>query len=1139
MQLRKFKEPFCWAKHVKYAFVLLLFSPVFLFAQMKTISGIVTGDDGKPLPGASVKLKNTRIGTLTDEAGKFSINVPENAVLVISSIGYKDQEVMIDAKVVYAITLKPTSGSGLNDVVVVGYGAVKRKDLTGSVSSAPIDDMNKAPVGDVMESLQGRVAGVVISGNDGAPGAAPNITIRGANSITGDNSPLYVIDGVIVENPPSPGGISQNLLGISPEDIESVDVLKDASATAIYGSRGSNGVIVITTKKGKIGAPTLSINAYGGVQKDLKFLSLMNPYQYVSYLRERDSMNNNYVFFNGTQYANAVIQNINGIPTLIPGVHAYLTDSTYLQYGANWGGIDKYKSVPSSDIQRTLYGRTAPMQNYDVSIIGGTDKTKYYMSGNIFDQEGIMAASGYRRYQGRMSMDHTLSKKLKVGLTANYAYVKQWGGSPLPNSVGSVSGNSANGSTTSAGYSPMYAAYSYRPIAPLDINGNTTINFINTFLDSSTYAAGNGATSSAVNPYISQLHSIRNIFNKNFTANAYVEYKITPGLTLRISGGISTNTARTEQFYDSLTQRGASSQSFNGGIANPQGSVLIAQSNTWINDNQLTYDKSFSGGHHLNVIGVVEEQVYTNFATGFSANNIPFPVLGIGDLYQGTVTSFQYPSTSNRLASFLGRVNYDYKSRYYLTASFREDGSSKFASGHRWGFFPSAAFKWRFIDEGFMKNQKILSDGNIRVSYGTTGNNRLNNDFGYLSQLALATTGNGTNVVGGILQQGAYPAILPNTGLTWESTAQTDIGTDLAFLNNRINLTADVYRKITSKLLLQENLPASEGFLAVNANVGKTRNQGLELGINTTNIQSLAAGGFTWTSTFNIAWTQNKVLAVAPGQEILPSSVSTVGFSAQPAYIAKVGQSLGQMYGYVSDGLYQPGDFNYTTGLGTASNYVGVGSHYVLKDNVPYYGSRGNIQPGDLKFKDLNGDGVIDAKDQTVIGRGLPIHTGGFGNNFSYKGFSLNIFFQWSYGNDIINAYRFLLDGGLASGGNQFADYTNRWTPTNMNTDIPRIGGGVLAAPAGIIYSSRMVEDGSYLRLKTVNLTYSIPSFLLKRTGFKSCSVYISGQNLITWTKYTGQDPEVSGYNSVLTPGFDWSAYPRARTYVIGANLSF
>ena len=249
---------------------------------------------------------------------------------------------MIDAKVVYAITLKPTSGSGLNDVVVVGYGAVKRKDLTGSVSSAPIDDMNKAPVGDVMESLQGRVAGVVISGNDGAPGAAPNITIRGANSITGDNSPLYVIDGVIVENPPSPGGISQNLLGISPEDIESVDVLKDASATAIYGSRGSNGVIVITTKKGKIGAPTLSINAYGGVQKDLKFLSLMNPYQYVSYLRERDSMNNNYVFFNGTQYANAVIQNINGIPTLIPGVHAYLTDSTYLQYGANWGGIDKY-----------------------------------------------------------------------------------------------------------------------------------------------------------------------------------------------------------------------------------------------------------------------------------------------------------------------------------------------------------------------------------------------------------------------------------------------------------------------------------------------------------------------------------------------------------------------------------------------------------------------------------------------------------------------------------------------------------------------------------------------------------------------------------------------------------------------------
>jgi len=1041
-------------------------------AQDRTISGKVTGPDGKPLSGISVTLKGTKIVTKTDDGGNYTLHVSgQNVQVVFSSVGYETKEASAGSNTLSVeLKLKSTQAE---EVVVIGYGKTTRKKLTGAYSKVDMSDMMKAPVGSFDQALAGRVAGVQVTANDGQPGSAISIVIRGANSVTGANSPLYVVDGFPLENPENNA--------INPDDIESIEVLKDASATAIYGARGANGVVMITTKKGKIGEPVVSYNGYYGIQKTTKKMEVLNPYDYVKYQVEANP------------YAGPYVPGSVPTPTQL-----FLSGGTTMNY---------YKDTAQFlDYQKQMFV-TAPMFDNTLSVTGGNEKTRYAISGNIFDQKGVIITSGYKRYQGRVVLDQTVSKKLKVGINSNYSYLEQTG---LP-----VGGNNYSQSLYL-----MYSAWGFRPVNPSPASdyalktagGNFNIDE-NTPYDPSV-AINNDFR---FNPTLTLQNTTNNNITRELNANAYLEYKIIPDLTLRMTGGVMNRSLVNEKFYNSKTSQGSNLGSSNG----PNGSIMNNAFNSWLSENYLTYNKTFNRDHSLNVMADFSAQKATSSAYGFTAAHVPNEALGINALSQGTITSSTSTASLYTLVSFLGRVNYGYKSKYLFTASYRADGSSKFAPENHWGYFPTGAIAWRFSQENFMKSiSSIITDGKLRVSYGLTGNNRVS-DFPYLPGYVQNNT-TAPYTFNNVGISSAVPTSIGNKDLKWETTAQWDLGLDLA-VKDIATITADVYQKNTDHLLLNALVPVSSGYSSATKNIGKVSNQGLELAINTNNIRTKS---FTWTTSFNISFNRNKVLQLAENQESLLSATPfDTKFAGVASYIAKVGQPLGLMYGLIADGVYQYSDFDQTTSKA-----------YVLKNNVTSNGnSRGLIQPGDIKYKDINGDKIIDGNDMTVIGRSLPKHIGGFSNNFNYKGFDLNIFFQWSYGNNIQNANNWTFMGG-ANGVNQFQSFVNRWEPYNTNTNIVRTNG---FAGSYTAYSTYTIEDGSYLRLKTLSLGYSLPPSVLKKLKIKRLRVYTSMQNVITWTKYSGQDPEVNLYNSVLTGGFDYSSYPKARVTTFGMNLDF
>ncbi|MFT3822779.1 MAG: TonB-dependent receptor [Chitinophagaceae bacterium] len=1045
---------------VKKSFFLLLiaFAPLLLFAQ-KPISGIVRDSSGTPVPNVSISTGSKGAKAITDSAGRFRLNASKGDVLVFSSVNYEDTRLQVDDRSEYTISLR-SKISSLNDVIIIGYGTTKKEDLTGSVSKAPVENMQKAPVRSFEEALAGRVAGVNVSSVDGQPGSTINITIRGANSVTQDNSPLYVIDGFPIENP------NNNI--INPQDIESMEILKDASATAIYGARGANGVIIITTKKGKTGPPTITFNASAGLQNNIKTMKLMSPYEFVKYQLEKD-------------YAAAA--------------------SVYL---ANGKTPDYYQTVPEVDWQKQLF-RSSAIQNYNLSLTGGNTYTKYYISGNIFNQDGTIINSGYKRYQGTLSLDQTINSKLKAGVYINYSNLKQSGISPSTVS---------NGSSTTAA---LYSVWGYRNFSLSegeDIEDQLFDPGIDPNLDA------------RVNPILNQQHLLRENIGTNTIINSYAEYSILPNLKLRVTGSINNNMTQVNQFNDTFTVYG-NKRTFVGATRGANGSVIFYKNSTWANENTLTYYKSFNRNNQLTVVAGMTETGNKTSSYGTSATNLERPSLGLSGLNEGKPETVTAATSSWGLMSFLGRVDYKFKSRYLLTLSFRADGSSKFAQNNRWGYFPSGALAWRFKQEKFMQGFKALSDGKLRVTYGVTGNNRIS-DFAYLSAISVSNQPQ-AYTFGNVTLPGAYVSNFGNEALKWETTSQLDIGFDLGFFKNRLNITADIYRKKTKDLLINANLPLSLGYGTALRNIGSVQNQGLELTISTVNIQNR---DFTWKSGFNISFNQSKLLALTESQtSLLSYTPFDYYFRTIPTYTAQVGNQLGTMYGYVWDGVYQYEDFNKTT----AGNYV-------LKDNITTNGRlRTEIQPGDIKFKDMNGDLVVDPNDYTIIGRGLPIHTGGFTNDFTYKNFDLNIFFQWSYGNDIINGNRYIFEGNMfgRSNLNQFASYQNRWTPENTSSTLFRAGFGGAGPTTPTGANSRVIEDGSYLRLKTVSLGYNVSPRTLQRLKLKALRVYASAQNLVTWTNYSGIDPEVSVFNSVLTPGFDYSPYPRPRVITLGASISF
>jgi TonB-linked SusC/RagA family outer membrane protein len=1041
--------------------LLIFFSVTAAFAQ-NLVRGVVIDKAGEGIPGASIQVKGTAIGTISDVDGRFSIGIQnKNAKLVVSFIGYVTAEVEAVLSKPMSIVLNEDTKL-LDEVVVVGYQEVKKKDLTGSVAKVNMDDLLSAPVSSFDQTLGGRLAGVNVTSNEGMPGGTMNIVIRGNNSLTQSNSPLYVIDGFPVEDAEMAGSIN-------PADIESLDVLKDASATAIYGARGANGVVIITTKKGKIGKAQIAYDGSVTMHHVKNLIPMMDAYEFVK------------------------LQNEIAPQLIHSGTGGYFMEWE----GKQWAQED-YVNIPQYDWQDEIF-QTAWQQSHNIRLTGGTEGVRYNGSVSYYNQDGVVLRSNYERFQARMNVA-VRRDKLNVNFTADYSRAIQTGASP---SQSNYTGQN----------NLFYNVWGYRPV-----------NFPNKPLEA---LMNNSIDTDVVNPSndyrFQPVVSLKNEYNKSYQnslrLNGFAEYEFIKGLKLKVSGGYNYYAPTSDNFNNSKTRYGSSTDKVNA-------RVTRAQSINWLNENTLSYQTYFKKKHSFNALVGMTLQGNDSETYSFYTHHIPNESLGMAGMYEGTSGATNSGQASWALLSYLARVNYNFNSKYYATASFRADGSSKFNKKNRYGYFPSASLAWNFSEEKRIKSLQFISNGKLRLSWGLTGNNRVG-EYDMYSLLAVRKAA-ATNLTSGVYPfdndfstAGMVPVTVGNWDLKWETTEQWNLGLDLGAFGNRINLTTDIYRKTTRDLLLDATLPYSSGFANARKNIGKVRNEGIELTLNTVNIKTRK---FTWSTDFNIAFNRNEVLELAENQESLMSIAQFDGtYNNNPNYIARVGYPMGLMYGYIFDGTYKYEDFNRS------------GSAYTLKANVPHFSTENATQPGMPKYRDLDGNGVIDSADRTVIGRGAPIHTGGFTNNFSYKGFDLNIFFQWSYGNDILNANRLFFESGngKARDLNQFASYANRWTPENPDSDIP----AATASISNKVISSRIVEDGSFLRLKSVTLGYSLPKKAIAKVHLSNVRVYLAAQNLWTWTSYSGFDPEVSVRNSALTPGLDFSAYPRTVSCSFGVSL--
>ncbi len=1031
-------------------------------AQKNTVKGCVKDADGIPVVGVTVyEAGNASNGTVTDKYGVWTLKLSTASKITFSCLGYQEVTENVGKRTIINVVLKDDKlALDASKVVTDGYTSVAKRDLTGSVSSVSMDEIIKSPVATFDQALTGRVAGVVVTTGDGSLGTEANIVIRGNNSLTQSSAPLYIIDGF-----PSESSLATTL---SSSDIETIDILKDASATAIYGARGANGVIVITTKKGTEGRPKVSFTAAWTANTIANKVKLMNAYDFVKLQSD--------------------MYNIKG------GKNQYLE-------GAK---LDDYKNVESVDWQDRIY-RPALVQNYTVSLSGGNKSTgtNYNLSFSALDQDGIIVNSNFQRYQGKVNLSQKINKRLSANLLLNYSKAATNGTNPT----------SAQQSSSATGWL-MYSVWGYRPVRPLSLSSAD-----DDWLDSLIDSEAAGSNDYRFNPAKTVRNEYRKVAVDYMSANLSLIYNITDDLRLKVSGAYTSNKRRSEAFNGSQTYTGYEGSPSGKGI---NGQILWYDKASWMNDYILTYTKTIGRVHHLQLIGIYSMQGETADFYGTRAEQMTTEQLGLKGLHTGkyqTVTPYQFDW---RMMSGAMRINYNYKYKYYLTASFRADGSSKFPKENRVGYFPSASIAWNFNREDFLKNQNFLSDGKLRLSWGLTGNNRTTTPYDFYPQI---TTNPGTQtsfdyVFNGKNIAGYYPYNLSNPNLKWETTEQYNAGIDLGFFNNRIRFTADWYLKNTRDLLLEAVVPASSGFEVEMRNVGSMKNKGVEISLETVNVKT---HDFEWDMSFNIAFNRNKVTALNDNQYSLFRGTSwEQRFNSQYPYITQVGKPSGMMYGFLYEGTYKKTDFNEAG---------------KLKDGVPYMLSVGKnfTKPGDAKYADINEDGIIDDNDRTIIGCGQPLHTGGFGNTLYYKGFDLNFFMQWSYGNSVLNANRLIFENGSKFNLNQFASYKNRFDEKeNPDSNIPR-----LFANGMDVYSSRVVEDASFLRLRNITLGYTFPVKLMNKCKIDKARLYLTAENIWTLTKYTGPDPEVSTRNSILTPGFDWSAYPRAFGITAGISVTF
>lgn len=1039
------------------ALLLLTFFP----AHAQTpITGKVVDEENRPLAGVFVSVREGTQGEIatTNSEGNFTLNVRDkaNAIVDFSLLGFEKAETRISGNTVF-IKMKE-SAMRLDDAVVVAYGSVSRKDLTGAVAAADIDEMNKVPVPSFSQALAGRIAGVSVSASDGQPGSEMKIVIRGNNSITQDNSPLYIVDGFPMED--------LQTASINPEDIKTFNILKDASATALYGARGANGVIVIETKGGFDGQPVINFSTSLGVASVANRMEMMSPYEFVKYQTE---------------------------------IYPATAPSSYFSDGRT---LDWYKTAEGIDWQDQIF-RNVFVQNYNLSIRGGNANTKYTVSGSVFLQPGVILNTGSNKYQLRSVLEQKINKKLSMTLNLNGSYIDNYGQLV----------SSGDGGTTSSYL--LYRTWAFRPVA-----GRSDINLIEDLTDPENVSSAD----IRLNPLITSRNDNTHNSNKSIVGNFGLRYSIIKGLQLRLTGTLRYNQEKRKVFYNSKTTQGSSLNPTN--TLGVNGLIRYSDSFTWNTEAVLNYDKVFRRTHRIGaMIGTsLQDRKFEQFGyTGYKIDD--YESLGMAALDNGLIRAAVATMAEFSLASFFGRFNYGYKSRYLLTATLRADGSSKFPN-HKWGFFPSAALAWNISEESFMKKVSWISNAKLRLSYGVTGNNRVG-DYDSWPSLTVPIDAS-YSFRNGEPVRGLVPGAMGNADLKWESTYQWDLGMDFSMFDDRISVILDLYKKDTRDLLLLTDAPRTTGYPSIMKNVGSVRNTGIELTLNTVNVRTRS---FEWSSNFNIAFNRNKVVELDNDTQQMFTTVSFYSaYKGSPLYLAQVGMPMGLFYGYVFDGVYQFEDFDNP-----------APGKYVLKLGVPSNSTmadRNNIHPGDIRYRDLNGDGQVDDRDMTVIGNGNPIHTGGFTNTFRYKNIDFSFLLQWSYGNDIYNANRLLFEGNAMKSKdiNQYASYNRRWTPDNPSDTYYRSGG---EGPAGR-HSSRVIEDGSYLRLKSLSLGYSFPRSWLSKVRIKELRASFSANNILTLTGYTGMDPEVSTRgNSPLTPGFDYSAYPIAKTFMFGIQLTF
>lgn len=977
-----------------------------------TITGKVHDENGKSLSGAVVAIKGSSKGTLTNSVGEFTLkDVKPDAVLIISFQGYDNISVDVSGQIAFTVSLKQNT-SKLNDVVVVGYGTQRKAASTGSIASVKASDITQTPVTNVAQGLAARVSGVQITQNNAAPGGNISVRIRGTNSINGSSEPLYIVDGIQISNS---GGVTDvsPLSTINPNDIESVEILKDASATAIYGARGANGVILISTKRGKSGTTRVQLDTYQGTQSITKKLNMLNASQFAQL--END-------IYNATVYTNPLS----------------------LGRGIDWQDI--------------IY-RKAGMQNYQVAISGGSEKTVFSLSANYFNQDGIIIKSNFNRYSLRATLDHTVSNHFKVGTSLLGSYTTN---SNIPTGI-----NSIDGPVVTQGI--VGAALGAPPtLQPYKGNG-----IVYPFADQF-----NGRYREIANPVGLAEILNRNTINRTL-ANVYAEAKIISGLSYRASFNVDVGNTLND-YYSPIYILGKAEVSANSGSAS-KGNI---NTTSWLHESILTYSHSF-GDHSIKFTGVYAIQSNLYNSNSISASGFPNDATAneaVGLAVNRTVNSNR---TKEALNSYMGRINYGYASKYFIDVTARYDGASKFGENHKWGFFPAVAGAWRLIEEPFFKDSKIFSDLKLRVSYGTTGNAAA---IGPYQSLSLASPGSNYQF-NHVYTVGISPSGIPNKDLRWEKSIQTNVGLDIGLLKNRLTLIVDYYNKKTEDLLFVKNLPLSSGYASVTGNFASIRNKGVEF----TTDAKLLTGKFKWDMNANISFNRNELLSLESGLK---------EYALNPYSVLKVGEPLGIFKTYVFSGIYQ-----------TAETVL------------PGSGSR----TGGVKVADLNKDGQITGDDQRITGNANPSYIFGFSTNLSYRNFDLAIFLSGLQGNKIFNLSRYTFENGLG-GRNAVAGMINRWSPTNPGNEYASgFQGGRIPV------SDRFVEDGSFVRIKNITLGYKLPPI----KGLNSVRIYISGNNLLTITKYSGYDPEVNSFGgSNVLIGVDNLVYPVAITFLAGLQVS-